>query len=185
MVASDGLYYSLHIYMFYNDNQPHHIHTHISYISSLHLSLWAAALVTFNEAMKGFNWSCFLLHILGMLLLRASNGRSVHIHILRIDSFSFTLKSLRSSPFCALAGLLRRQWLFVCSFAGALVFVSISFVSFLRVKVVHYTQKKELAAGLDPSDFRENVHKSYILPQNHCVLAFDLKIDQLKNNKHF
>ena len=60
-VASEGLYYSLHIFMLYNDNQLHHLHTYI-YISSLHLSLWTAAWVTFNEVV--FNWSCFLLHIL-------------------------------------------------------------------------------------------------------------------------
>ena len=27
LVASEGLYYSLHIYMLYNDNQLHDIHT--------------------------------------------------------------------------------------------------------------------------------------------------------------
>ena len=43
LVASEGLYYSLHIFMLYNYNQLHHLHT---YISSLHLSLWAAAWVT-------------------------------------------------------------------------------------------------------------------------------------------
>ena len=60
----------------------------------------------------------------------------------------------------------------VRSRARLLFFISISFVSFSRGKVVHYTQKKELEAGLDPSDFQENVHESYILPQDHGVLAF-------------
>ena len=29
LVASEGLYYSLHIFMLYNDNQLHHLHTYI------------------------------------------------------------------------------------------------------------------------------------------------------------
>ena len=36
-----------------------------------------------------------------------------------------------------------------------------------------------LAAGLDPSDFRENVHESYILPQDHGVLALKTKFTQM------
>ena len=29
LVASEGLYYSLHIFMLYNDNQLHHLHTYM------------------------------------------------------------------------------------------------------------------------------------------------------------
>ena len=33
IVASEGLYYSLHMFMLYNDNQLHHLHTYIFYIT--------------------------------------------------------------------------------------------------------------------------------------------------------
>ena len=57
--------------------------------------LWTAAWVTFNEA--GFNWSCFLLHI----LWNAScfNGRSIHILLNRFqDSFLGMLHALFLRP---------------------------------------------------------------------------------------
>ena len=60
---------------FFNDNQPHHI----SYISSLLLSLWAAALVTFNELV--FNWSCYLLQLAVLWnaeIASPVDGRSIH-----------------------------------------------------------------------------------------------------------
>ena len=73
-------------------------------------------MLTFNEVRWSPTGLVFLLHILG--ILHASNGRSIHIP--RIDSFSFTLKSLGSSPFLSSPARASNGR----SIAGALVFVS-------------------------------------------------------------
>ena len=82
MASFYGLYsYHYTLYMLYNENQHHYEYTFKLF--SLHLSLWAAALVTFNEV----GWSSTGL-VTCFIFLNAShvvNGRS--IHILRIKSF--------------------------------------------------------------------------------------------------
>ena len=131
------------------------MHTYYIFLS---ISPWTAALLTFNEDffflqltfLASYSWGCFIscfifvLHA-SMVVQSTFPNPHFHIHILRIDSFSFIFKSFRSSPFRARP---RVKW----SFASALVvvFVSISSSS-SRVKVVHYKRKK-LAAGLDPSE---------------------------------
>ena len=76
-----------------------------------------------------------------LLLLR--QWSFIHIHNLRIESFSFTLKSLRSSPFFFRARS-RVKW----SFAGALV-LSFPIRSFLfRASMVVHSAKERVGGGV-------------------------------------
>ena len=112
-----------------------HNRIHIFHIF-LSISPQPAALETFNEAINTFNLF-FFLHILRMLLLRASrvDGRSIHIphpHPLNRFLFRTHFKSLRSSPISILiSSALARQW----SFAWALVFF---IFSFFRLHFFHF-----------------------------------------------
>ena len=144
-----------------------------------------------NIQWSDFNWSSFLLHILGLLLLLLHASMVVHStsHPHPLNWFlSFTLKSLRSSPFKARSlARSRVNGRLFRSFRGRNCFC-LHFVFLFRFSCVKWSstkspQKKELAAGLDPSDFRANIPKrifqseyseANINPQDHGVLALSV-----------
>ena len=164
MVASEGLYYSLHIYMFYNNNQPQQ-DTHIFhrfFSPSLLEQAKQAALLTFNGAISPTSSFCsFLLHILGMHF-RASRSFT-YSYILRIQSFHSRLKAKDWVLFRARS--VARHW----SYVPERAFFSSPFRSFsFRASWSFTTQKNCWQRVSIP---RSSEKMSYILPQDHGVLA--------------
>ena len=95
--------------MLYNENQHHIMNTHFIYIFSPSLLMSSC----FGN-IQCFNWSCFLLHILGMS--SRVNGRSL-LHPSNQVLFSFTLKSFKiESVSSALASMVVRARLFISKF---------------------------------------------------------------------
>ena len=145
------------------------IYTLILY--SLHLSLWPAALVTFNEedlqlplflAATPFSW---MLHVSRVMVVHSACYTSFELSIL------FTLElRIKSS----IASALGRQW----SFAGVPFFVRLQ----IRVSLSFLSLAKEVwRRDSIPSFVRKNVQKSYILPQDHGVLASSPKFNLTPN----
>ena len=124
------------------------IHTLI-YIYILSISPQSAALETFNGAISTSNLF-FLLQLASFqnascvkwsFNSHPSNRVSCSLYELRIESVFERARSLTHAS--------RSFVSFVCG--RACFRLQFRFVSFSRVLVVHYTQKKELAAGFDPS----------------------------------
>ena len=130
-------------------------------------------------------FTCFIffgmLQMLQMLHASMVVHFTLHIfHILRIDSFSFTLTSLGSRLTLIFErARSTRQWSFILRARLFLFFHSFPNSS-LRSSRVKWSsvQKKELASSFDPSPFRANTHflLASINPQDHCVLVKCLNV---------
>ena len=132
-MASEGLYYSLHIYMFINGNQLHQsTHIYIFFSPSLHEQ---AALDTFKGAINSSNLF-FLLHILEKMLLRQWSFIHIYIHTSFESSLLLPAYKLRieSSSSSALAP----HW----SFTGVPFSVSFPNLFLLRASRSFVLQKK-------------------------------------------
>ena len=138
--------------MFYNENQHHILWIHTLYKYLLFISPWTGCLETFNGAITSSSFF-FLLHILWTCFMR--HKWSFTPHILWINSFSFPLTSLGSrltfqarSFYASMVVRFAGVPSFFCPFPNS---------SRLSRPSWSFVQKKELAAGLDPSDVRANI----------------------------
>ena len=138
---------------------------------SLHLSLWTAAWVSFNEA--GSNWSCFLLQLVSwecFMSIYVLPSKSFFLYLVSISLFNshpsnrvlFLFSSLRAwDPVLFEAHPSARQWSFT---GGRFLFCFQFFLQFVRLFLLKLV---ELAAGFDLASFRKNaVHSS---PRPRCL----------------
>ena len=154
----------------YNHPLPPFNGEDIFFSSSLHLSSWPAAWVTFNG--DSSNWPYFLLQptFLNVSCLTRPPIRRLScflslFHILRIKSLVHALKAWDRVHF-------ERARSRVSGRSRA--FVPVSF----PIRSIYIC--KELAAGFDLSPFQKNVQKSYVLPQDHGALGNQLLLYFLK-----
>ena len=115
---------SLHIYMFYNENQ-HHYEYNFYYFLSIS-PYWPAAWVTFNGEELQLPLFLAATLFLECSMLRASNGRSLYIFTSFKSSLFFMLKILGSSLFVSFFRVCSLHASTVVRFAGAPFFVSFS-----------------------------------------------------------